>query len=139
MLKHFLDGKGFDLNMSGVRRAEGGVRSVKYKACFTQGAGSNKADDYRPIFWFTSDDRLTYESRFGIVHSRCYSDYGLERTGCVGCPFGKKFEAELYACERFEPNLAKAVKRIFRDSYEYTRRYVEFVDERGSGQMRLMI
>ena len=31
--------------------------------------------------------------------------------------------------EQYEPKLAKAAKNIFKDSYEYTRRYRQFVEE----------
>ena len=41
----------------------------------------------------------------------------------------KRFEKELAACDKYEPNLAKAARNIFKDSYEYTRKYKEFVAE----------
>ena len=64
--------------------------------------------------------------RFPIENSKCYTNYGLKRTGCAGCPFGRDFEKELEIIERYEPKLFKAVNNIFGDSYEYTRQYKEF-------------
>lgn len=45
---------------------------------------------------------------------------------CAGCPFGRDFEQELEIIQKYEPKLFVAVNRIFKDSYEYTRRYREF-------------
>ena len=59
----------------------------------------------------------------------CYTEYGLKRTGCCGCPFGRDFEFELEVLEQYEPNLYKAVCNVFKDSYEYTRKYREFCKE----------
>ena len=69
---------------------------------------------------------MEYELAFDIVHSKCYTEYGLDRTGCAGCPFGKNFEFELEVIEKFEPKLFKAANKIFGDSYKYTRKYREF-------------
>ena len=73
------------------------------------------------------DNKVDYESAYGIVHSRCYTEYGLKRTGCVGCPYGRDFEHELGIIKKYEPKLYKAVINIFKDSYEYTRKYREFI------------
>ena len=67
-----------------------------------------------------------YEECFGITHSDCYSVWGMTRTGCAGCPFGSRFEEELDTIATYEPKLHKAITNIFKDSYEYTRKYREF-------------
>lgn len=113
-----------DLSIQGVRKAEGGIRSTAYKSCFDEICG--EADQFRPIFWFKKDDKKAYEEAFGIVHSDCYCKYGLDRTGCACCPFGKFFERELAVAEQFEPNLYRAAIHVFGKSYEYTRQYREF-------------
>ena len=48
---------------------------------------------------------------------------------CSGCPYGRDFEEELRIIEEHEPKLYKAVNNIFKDSYEYTRKYREFCRE----------
>lgn len=116
-----------DLSIIGVRKSEGGVRSASYKNCFSD--NDDKVSQYRPLFWFSNDDEVIYDKLFDISHSDCYSIYGLKRTGCVGCPFGKELNHELEVMEQYEPKLAKAAKNIFKDSYEYTRRYRQFVEE----------
>lgn len=114
------------LSLVGVRKAEGGTRS-DYTSCFTENAGDSGVDEYRPLFWYKNENKRLYDEHYNITHSRCYSEYGLKRTGCAGCPFGRDFENELNIIAQHEPKLFKAVNKIFGDSYEYTRRYREFV------------
>lgn len=115
------------LSITGVRKSEGGARATAYKNCFTYRQDDGEADEFRIIFWYTNDDKEAYENQFNITHSKCYTEYGLKRTGCAGCPFGRDFEQELEVIEKYEPKLYKAVNKIFGDSYEYTRKYREFV------------
>lgn len=109
------------LTVIGVRKAEGGSRAG-HNTCTTFG----QRNVYRPIFWFLQDDKEEYEQFADIKHSKCYTEYGLPRTGCAGCPFGKNFEFELEVMRKYEPGLYKAACNIFKESYEYTRRYKEY-------------
>lgn len=68
-----------DLQMIGVRKAEGGVRSTAYKNCFSQ--YDNKTDQYRPIYFYTDADKQQYKEHYKIKNSDCYTKYGLHRTG----------------------------------------------------------
>ena len=71
--------QGYDLNITGVRKAEGGVRASAYKSCFDN---TDKGyDNYRPIFWFKDEDKKAYNKLFNVANSKCYSVYGLKRTG----------------------------------------------------------
>lgn len=115
----------YELNIVGVRRAEGGVRATSYKSCFSE--GDDGCDNYRPLFWYKDSDKIDYENAYNVEHSDCYVVYALPRTGCAGCPFGRDFENELEIIQKYEPKLYKAVNNIFGDSYEYTRKYREFV------------
>lgn len=116
--------QGYDLDITGIRKSEGGVRATAYKSCFDN--NFDTYDRYRPIFWFSDKDKLEYRKLFNISNSKCYSLYGLQRTGCCGCPFGRNFEYELQILEKFEPKLYNAVINIFKESYDYTKRYNEF-------------
>ena len=117
-----------DLDITGIRQAEGGIRSANFKTCFSA-SNSKGCDTYRPIFWYLDGDKRAYEEHFGIQHSRCYTEYGLRRTGCVGCPFSKHINDELAIIEKYEPNLYKAAMHLFGKSYEYTAKYRAFVKE----------
>ena len=125
---------GADLELIGIRRSEGGARST-INQCFSR--HDDKADTYRPLLWFSDADKADYERQFGIVHSDCYKKWGFRRTGCVGCPFNKKAESELETAGMYEPNLARAARTIFADSYKYTSMYRAYVAEHSTGQMRL--
>lgn len=117
----------YDLECIGVRKSEGGIRAASYKNCFSH--YDNKIDEYRPLFFFKNNDKIDYENIFNIIHSKCYTEYGLTRTGCAGCPFGNDFEQKLDVLQKYEPKLYKACNNIFGESYEYTRKYREFYKE----------
>lgn len=104
----------------------GGIRALAYKNCYTDNAGEG-CSSYRPLFWFTDEDKLEYEQVHNIVHSKCYTEYGLKRTGCTGCPYNIHITEELAVIEKYEPKLYKAAVAVFGKSYEYTRKYREFV------------
>lgn len=118
----FTEENNIDLNVIGVRQAEGGIRAST-KTCFSEGEHS---DTFRPIFWFSNEDKKYYDETFGIVHSDCYTKYGLTRTGCVGCPYALDFENNLEATRHNEPKLYKACWNVFGESYEYTRAFLSF-------------
>lgn len=113
-----------DLNITGIRKCEGGIRSLNYKSCFDD---NETISNYRPLFWYNDNDKLKYESVYGIKHSACYTKYGFKRTGCVGCPYNPNIINDLKIIEKYEPKLYKACINIFGKSYEYTKKYREFV------------
>lgn len=127
VLHGILKERGYDLNISGIRKYEGGARATAYKSCFD--AGDNQ-DNYRPIFFYTNTDKEIYKSTFGVENSECYTVYGLQRTGCAGCPFGRNCEEELQIIEKYEPKLYAAVQNIFGESYKYTKMYHEYRAEK---------
>lgn len=124
ILHDLISSNKYDLNISGIRKSEGGARSTAYKNCFDEKVGD--CDNYRPIFFYLDETKKVYEAYYNIIHSNCYEIYGLKRTGCAGCPYGQDFEYELDVMKQYEPNLYKAVNNIFRESYDYTRKYREY-------------
>lgn len=134
VIKTLIKNNKYDLNIYGIRKAEGGVRAQGHKSCFD--SKDNGCDDYKPLFWYTDKDKREYESHFKITHSDCYSKYGLKRTGCAGCPFGRDFEGELKIIQEHEPRLFVAINNIFGKSYEYTRKYKEFCKEKNSKETK---
>jgi len=118
----------FDLKCLGLRKAEGGVRSTKFKNCFTLDYDSTM-QNFRPIWWLTDKAEELYINRYSVNLSECYTEYGMKRTGCAGCPFNSGFEDDLEVLQAHEPKLFKAVTTIFGKSYEYTRKYRKFKEE----------
>lgn len=114
-----------DLSILGVRKYEGGIRSVAYDGCYTPRT-SKGISVYRPLFWYRNDTKAAYQEKFHITHSLCYTAYGMSRTGCAGCPYNRHILQELEIIEQFEPRLFQAVSSVFSDSYEYTRLYRQY-------------
>ncbi len=118
-----------DLDISGVRKAEGGARRNAYKSCFSaKSCGTYEYDEYRPVWWYKDQDKEDYCDACSVTHSKCYTEYGLPRTGCCGCPFGRDFEHEVEVVRKHEPKLYKAIMTLFSDSYAYTKQYKEFCE-----------
>lgn len=112
-----------DIQLVGLRKAEGGPRSTTYKSCMSDGKHGLQ---HFPQFWWSNEDKRAFEQTYGILHSDAYTIYGCWRTGCAGCPFGSRFESELEMLNTYERPLGIAVSHIFAPSYEYTRAYREF-------------
>ena len=114
-----------DLKVIGMRQAEGGRRAGKLQNCFTP-AGENNIANYRPLWFWSDEDKQIYKEWRGIRYSDCYEDWGFSRTGCVGCPCNSKALSELMIARQFEPNKAKAAFAVFGKSYEYREAYKTF-------------
>lgn len=112
------------LMLLGIRRAEGGAR-LSYKSCYLP-AKTYSYGMFFPLFWWKKAEKQAYDTYFKIKHSDCYEVYSLSRTGCAGCPFGRKFENELEIIKKYEPRLLKGINNIFADSYSLTRKYTTF-------------
>lgn len=123
-----------DLNIVGVRKAEGGARATAYTSCFSEAPKRGCAAQLRPLFFLSDRDKELYCQKRGVVHSALYESYGFVRTGCACCPFGRKFEEELKIAQWIDPKLAVAAKNIFGPSYEYTRAYRQFRATRNVGK-----
>lgn len=125
--KKYLDEHFFDLNCVGVRQTEGGARATRYKNCYT--AATDGPSLYRPLFWFSDSDKTEYDEHYDLTHSDCYKVWGMKRTGCAGCPFGRNYEEELRLAEKYEPKFHKAMLKLFGQSYEYRRQFEVFRKE----------
>ncbi len=124
--------KGFDMIITGERRAEGGMRSVPRKdntsLCFTEtGSGQYRL---RPLYYVTDEDKAWYKDYYGIRYSDAYEVYGLTRTGCCGCPISYKAVEDLEKIRPYEPNVVKAAYNIFGKSYSYRQQYNDYKKKR---------
>ena len=124
--------KGYEMVITGERRAEGGMRSVPRKdnttMCFAETAdGSFRL---RPLYYVTDADKTWYKEYYGIRYSDAYEVYGLERTGCCGCAISARAVEDLEKIRPYEPNVVKAAWSIFGDSYRYRAAYNEYKAKR---------
>lgn len=124
--------KGFDMIITGERRAEGGMRSVPRKdntaLCF--GEQSNGQYRLRPLYYVTDYDKTWYKQYYGIKYSDAYEVYGLVRTGCCGCPISHRAVKDLEKIRSYEPNVVRAAYNIFGKSYEYREKYNAYKSDR---------
>ena len=102
-----------------------GSRSGSIRNCFTP-TGENTIANYRPLWFWTDEDKRIYKEWRGIRYSDCYEVWGFSRTGCVGCPCNSKALQELQIAEQYEPNKVRAAFAVFGKSYEYREAYNAF-------------
>lgn len=132
--------KGYDMIITGERRAEGGARSVGNGGCFEETASGQFR--LRPLYYVTDADKDWYKGYYDIQYSDAYEVYGLTRTGCCGCPISSKAVEDLERIRSYEPNVVKAAWNIFGDSYRYRQEYNKYKafrirEEKVAGQMSL--
>ena len=125
-----------DLLINGMRQAENGVRSASIKNCFTP-TGKNGYAEYRPLWFWTDEDKRVYKEWRGIKNSDCYEIWGFERTGCVGCPCSSNVIEQLQIAKQYEPNKVNAAYAVFGKSYEYREKYNEYKKHGGMIQLKL--
>lgn len=120
--------KGYDMVITGERRAEGGMRSVPRKDCTTMCFKEAADGQYRlrPLYYVTDADKAWYKERYGIRYSDAYEVYGLTRTGCCGCSISSTAAEQLEKIRPYEPNLVKAAWNVFGASYNYRKQYDEY-------------
>ena len=114
-----------NLKIVGMRQAEGGRRVGSLRNCFTPATLGSMAS-YRPLWFWTDEDKRIYKEWRGILYSDCYEIWNFSRTGCVGCPCNSKALEELAIAEQYEPNKVKAAFAVFGKSYEYRKDYNAF-------------
>jgi len=124
-VKQYAKENNLQLMILGMRKAENGIRGGVYKNCFVP-KKTYSYDMYFPLFWWTQENKVLFDKELNIKHSSCYGEYGLKRTGCAGCPFGRNFEQELETIQEHEPKLYKGINNIFNPSYEWTKKYNEY-------------
>lgn len=129
----------FDLRVIGIRKAEGGIRAkTKDARCFRAGP----VDSYYPLFWFSDRDRGVYKELFNVRNSACYELWGFKRTGCIGCPYNRRNERDLQTSAVWEPGITAVARKVFAETYDYTRRYYAYRAKRRAedkGQLVLPI
>lgn len=94
----------------GVRGNESQMRKSNYKKCFT------KDRKFTPLWDLDEDLFNAIHERYGIEVPEVYKH--VDRTGCMGCPYGSwkgDCEKEL---SLISPNQRKFVCELFKESYE---------------------
>ena len=94
----------------GVRGNEGAMRKTQYKSCFT------KDRKFTPL-WDLSDDLMKdIYKKYNIEIPSVYQH--IERTGCMGCPYGSYRGDTEKELALLNDNQRKFVMEYFKESYE---------------------
>ena len=128
-MRDYSKANNIQLVINGIKKADGGTRAMKIKNCYLP-AKYSPYTMYFPLFWWNNDDRTRFIKENNIKLSDCYEVYGMSRTGCIGCPFGRKLDEELEILEKYEPKLHKIATTIFAKTYETQKEYRTFVKEK---------
>ena len=70
-----------------------------------------------PIIDWTDEDVENFIQKYNVPLSKAYTEYGLKRTGCMGCPFARDIQSNLKTLWDHEPNRYKASMFFFKDVY----------------------
>lgn len=116
----YITGNSIDLNVTGERKDEGGVRSFSHKSCFEEGTGRRKYAKYMPLFFWSDAVKAEFKTAERITYSDCYEVYGMKRTGCCGCPFNPNVKNDLEIMRQYEPKLFRVVMNVFGRAYAIT-------------------
>ena len=120
--KKYAKDNGVKGEITGVRTSEGGARALAYekraskgkKHCtFVKGGVIYKT----PIYDWTDEDVDRFIEKYNVPLSRAYTEYGMERTGCMGCPFARDVDKDLKVLHDYEPNRYKASMSFLKDVY----------------------
>lgn len=107
-------------SFNGVRRAEGGTRALMYQTCVQVKQKKGKPFHFSmPIIDWSDEMVEEFIKAHNISLSDAYEKYGMKRTGCIGCPYGKNLEHELKILHDFEPQRYKATMHWLKDVYMY--------------------
>ena len=133
--KLFNDIKGY---YTGVRIAEGGARKNSLKDFYIWKKEYKKKElKVSPIYDWSDELREQFLEYYNVPVSIAYTKYGMDRTGCVGCPFSRNCGKDLAISKEFEPDKYDEVLNRFKLVYidqgvklEFDKEYMEEFYER---------
>lgn len=103
---------------TGMRVSEGGIRAMVYKSCTSyKKVGGISLLHKLPIFDWEDSDIDNYINKYDIKIADAYTEYGLDRTWCTGCPYAKDIGSNLKVLYEHEPKRYKAMQIWLGDVY----------------------
>lgn len=94
----------------GVRGSEGAVRKSQYTSCFT------KDKKFTPLHDLTDELMNAIYDQYKIEIPEVYNH--IDRTGCMGCPYGVRSGNTIKELELLPENRKKFITEYFKESYE---------------------
>ena len=106
----------------GLRGGEGGARQLAVIKRLHNGGKlctyySGKIMIKTPIIDWTDEDVDEFIETYNVPLSRAYTEYGLKRTGCYGCPFALDIADNLRILHDYEPLRYKGAMHFLKDVY----------------------
>lgn len=113
---------GINAYFTGVRMSEGGARELSARKRLLNGgklctATKGNTIIKMPIIDWTDEDVEEFIKRYNVPLSRAYTEYGMKRTGCMGCPYARELAQNLEVLYKYEPNRYKASMFWLKDVY----------------------
>ena len=108
--------------MTGIRSSEGGARTFQANIRQIRGGKictvvKNNVILKMPIIDWSDEDIEEFIEEYNVPLSRAYTEYGMERTGCMGCPYSMDIKYNLETLYKYEPNKYKASMFFLKDVY----------------------
>lgn len=94
----------------GVRSGESQLRRKQYNSCFT------KDKKFTPLYDLSSELENKIYDKYQIEIPNIYNH--IERTGCMGCPYGSYKKDTQKELESLSPQQKKYICELFKESYE---------------------
>ena len=106
----------------GIRANEGGARQLSLNKRIKNGGKlctyyKGKIMIKAPIIDWTDEDIDRFIEKYNVPLSRAYTEYGMTRTGCYGCPFSLDIADNLHILYKYEPNRYKGAMHFLKDVY----------------------
>lgn len=108
--------------LTGLRSSEGGARelaTIKRVQAGGKLCTATRGDTIikMPIIDWTDEDVDQFIKQYKVPLSKAYTEYGMRRTGCMGCPFARELKDNLKVLWDYEPNRYKASMVFLKDVY----------------------
>lgn len=108
--------------LTGLRSSEGGARelaTIKRVQAGGKLCTATRGDTIikMPIIDWTDEDVDQFIKQYKVPLSKAYTEYGMRRTGCMGCPFSRELKDNLKVLWDYEPNRYKASMFFLKDVY----------------------
>ena len=111
---------GRTINLTGIRKDEGGTRAEKSCVVFDKSKNLKK---FHPLLVVSDEWEEEFIKRNNLdICKLYYPPYNFKRTGCKGCPFARDIEKQLLIMKEILPNEYKQCLYLWRPVYEEYKR-----------------
>lgn len=112
---------------------KGSMKSKRSNKFIKANMVNRKYDQYMPLFDFSETDIMVYKKFYNLKFSDSYEIYHNSGGICIGCPYGglDGINADMRMAKRFAQGTGMRARKIFEETYQYTKAYTEYAIERG--------